>query len=214
MSDLFRKINTLLKSNLNDVIGERKSGEAPRRSFVAGKGIDREIGVLRQRINDAVAHENRLEAHVQAVHEEIARFDQKADEAVRQGSEAQARYLIDQMQRAKQRLRLAEADLAEHQLVTQELIQRVNLLEAAVAENKAQQAVEPSPSGAILEQPVQVLSEVLKETREKITSLIEASPPLPVQEESPSSVLDGEPPAHDPTIEDDLEARRQRLSKR
>lgn len=212
MSDLFKKINTLLKSNLNDVLSDKREVGSGRRAVVPGKEIDREVAALRDRINDAVAYENALQSRVQTLQEEVSRLDQKADEAVRQGSESQARYLIDQLQRAQQRLRMAEADLSEHQLVTQELIQRVNQLDAVVAENKRQQELaSPPPAG---EPPVQVLSDVLKEVREKIAGQANADPAESMQGEAAPAPLQENPPPTTQTIEDDLEARRQRLSKR
>ncbi len=209
MSDLFKKINTLLKSSVNDVIGDGESSDPRRRSFVLGKNIDRELGALHQRINEAVAYEGTLQAKVAAVQDEIARLDGQADEAVRQGNEAQARYLIDQMKRSEQRLRMAESDFREHQLVTQDLIQRVSALEMAVAEAKHAQANQST-------QPIQdsaaPLLDVLKNTREKIAGMDDL---LSAQEEINTSLMDKDTSSVSPnSIEDDLAARRDRLSKR
>jgi hypothetical protein len=58
---------------------------------------------------------------------------------MQRGDDGTARYLIEQMHRTEQRVTLAQADLREHQRATQELIQNVNVLDAAVAEARRQQ---------------------------------------------------------------------------
>jgi phage shock protein A len=195
MDDLFKKLNVLVKSSLNDLLGEGSSRPAtsPQR---LGKGIDREIAALRQRVNDAFAYEEELKARISTLEGEVARFDQQADEAVQQRREEQARYIVEQMQRAQQRLTMARADLREHQLVAQELLQRVNTLDAYVAEaRRAQQDAAESASGG--------LADTLRTMREKLSKEV-----LPRQETTP------DPEAPDErAVEDDLERRRQRLSK-
>src|SRR5215213_8718878 len=135
MSDLFKKLNILVKSSLNDLIGD--PGSTRRRPLTPahlGKDIDREIAALRQRINEALDYEDGLKQRVQQLQDEVTRLDQQADGAVASGNDDNARYLVEQMQRAQQRLTMAEADLRDHRLVTQELITRVNTLDAAVAD--------------------------------------------------------------------------------
>jgi hypothetical protein len=196
MNDLFKKLNVLVKSSLNDLIGEGSSrpASAPRR---LGKDIDREVAALRQRVNDALDYEEELKSRIRMLEDEVARFDQDADEALRQRREEQARYIVEQMQRSQQRLTIARADLREHQLVAQELMQRVNTLEAYVAEAKrAQQEVSETTAAG--------LADTLRSVREKLTREAQPSPDSVEQHQSPDRQA----------IEDDLERRRQRLSKR
>jgi phage shock protein A len=225
MADLFKKLNTLLKSSINDVIGDQKSSDPRRRGFVLGKDIDREVNHLRQRINEAVAYENNLQAKVLSIQDEIARLDEQADDAVRAGNDAQARYLIEQVQRTRQRLVMAESDVREHQLVTQDLIQRVNLLEAAVADARRsqQQSAPPASSSTAPEMPAELsnvaplersmnaLSDVLRDAREKITGMNDT---LNAQQEVQEALNPVEPVTSQAEIDDDLAARRERLSKR
>lgn len=196
MDDLFKKLNVLVKSSLNDLVGEgttRRASSPPR----LGKGIDREVAALRQRVNEAFAYEDELKARISTLENEVARFDQQADEAMQQRREEQARYIIEQMQRAQQRLTMARADLREHQLVSQELLQRVNTLEAYVEEaRRAQQETAESASGG--------LASTLRSAREKLAK----ETPLPEE----TAIPDREAP-DERAIEDDLERRRQRLSK-
>lgn len=194
MDDLFKKLNLLVKSSLNDLVGEGTSRSTPRR---LGKDIDREVAALRQRVNDALDYEQELKTRIAMLEEEVARFDQQADEALRQQREEHARYIIEQMQRSQQRLTMARADLREHQLVTQELMQRVSTLEAYVAEVKrAQQDALETASGG--------LAETLRSVREKLGREITSSQESIEEPRAPDAQA----------IEDDLERRRQRLSKR
>lgn len=202
MSDLFKKINLLVKSGINDILGEatgtrRRSESIPK----SGKALDREIKTLRQRINEAVAHEDSLQARVNSLQTEIEQFDRQADEAVRQGNEAAARHLIEQMQRAQQRLAMASSDLGQHQLVTQDLIRRVNQLEALVADSRRQQAappdVPPESSAQVDKQDEAVSRRTHTSHTTRTSSLGESAQEAPSQSD----------------IEDDLSARRQRLSK-
>ena len=196
MDSLFKKLNVLIKSSLHDIVSDessRPAASAPR----LGKDIDREIAALRQRVNDAMRYEDDLKARIRMLEDEVARFDLQADEAMESRRDEQARYLVEQMQRAQQRLTMARSDLREHQLVAQELIQRVNTLEAYVAEARRQQPSAPeTTSGGI--------ADMLRLAREKIAG--EAQ--VPQAPEAPGETVDSV------AVEDDLERRRQRLSRR
>ena len=242
MTDLFKKLNTLMKAGLNDLLGDDLAVGAPRRKPITperlGKDVDREISALRQRVNEAVDYEGALRQQVETLASEVARWDQQADDAVAAGSDVAARHAIDQMQRAEQRLNMARADLREHQLVTQELIQRVNTLEAVVADARRQQQAEADevPPPAELERsPTKAIADVLSEARQTIASLgetiaaqerggevpreqprpTETRPDAAAAEQPPARIRDLMPPAPASTeVEDDLERRRQRLSKK
>jgi phage shock protein A len=215
MNDLFKKLNVLVRAGVNELLGSEPVTDRPRRlkPEQLGKDIDREITALRQRINEALTYEDELQARVQSVSSEVARWDQQADEAVAAGNDAAARHAIDQMQSAQKRLAMAESDLHEHRVVTQELISRVNMLEAAVADARRAQdesaPVSDESPGASLETAGQALSDVLREAREKIgamSSLINA-PQQSTPESSPESTTSTQ------SVEDDLARRRERLSK-
>jgi phage shock protein A len=214
MNDLFKKLNVLVKAGVNDLLGSESPTERPRqlKPEQLGKDIDREITALRQRINEALAYEDELQAKVQSVSSEVTRWDQQADDAVSAGNDTAARHAIDQMQSAQKRLAMAESDLHEHRVVTQELISRVNMLEAAVADARRAQdesAESEESSRSSLEAAGQALSDVLREAREKIGSMgslintPQQSTPAPAPEEiTPSQ-----------SVDDDLARRRERLSK-
>ncbi|MBC6934935.1 MAG: hypothetical protein DWB42_03760 [Chloroflexi bacterium] len=223
MNDLFKKLNVLVRASVNEVLGEDHAiGGARRRPLSPeklGKNIDREIASLRTRINEALAYEDELQRRAQTLQNEVAQWDRQADDAVAAGNEPQARRAIEQMQLAQQRLAMAEADLREHQLVTQELIQRVNQLDAAVADaRRAQEAEqpEPSPPQAAVEEAqyprVPSLSEVLREAQDKIAHMGDIISAKEEVQTPPPSVQAAEV-ADEQRVEDDLTARRQRLSK-
>lgn len=195
MDDLFKKLNVLIKSSLNDLVGD-SSAQRSSRSPRLGKDIDREIAALRQRVTDAYTYEDELKARIATLQDQIARFDQEADAALEQHRDDQARYIVGQIQRAQQRLTMAEADLREHQLVTQELVERVNTLEAYVAEAKRVQANE-------LETPAGGLADLLRTGRERLAR--DTTP-------APGDTL-ADTPGSEKSVDDDLERRRQRLSK-
>jgi phage shock protein A len=222
MSDLFKKLNVLVKTALNDALGEVSPEKLRERiaSMRAGSGLEGEVVQLRQKINDALAFEDGLQKRVTELSAEVATWDAQADAALNKGNDVNARYAVEQMKRAEQRLAMAESDLREHRLVTQELISRVNMLDAAVADAKRaeaekQVAAPPPPRAA---EPVQTvaaqvpsLGDVLRDAREKITQMsdliaaqAEVSLPTPTAEASA--------PVDEQQVDDDLAARRQRLS--
>ncbi len=222
MSDLFKKINVLVKASLNDLLGDEVSSRSRRLNPQRlGKDIDREVAMLRQRINEALDYEDTLTTQVQTLQNEVETLDRQADDAVAQGRDDAARYAIQQMQLAQQRLAMAESDLQEHRIVTQELIQRVNELEAAVADAQRAQAAaqeneaSPASAGESVEQTAGgVAADVLREMREKIQAMGDL---LNAQEEVQGSVsAAGQAGAEavEEVVEDDLARRRNRLSKR
>ncbi len=213
MDSLFKKLNTLVQATLHDVLGEgERSGETPLSPDRLGKGIDNEIASLRQRINEALAFEDQLQERVQTLRAEVQKWDEQADAAVNAGDNPTARHAVEQMQRAQQRLTMAESDLAEHQKVTQELILRVNMLDSAVADVRREQneTTGTSPVVEVSISPGQALADMLKNIRERVGQTATPSnlDERDVMPEAP------EQPASDEAAEDDLEKRRQRLAKK
>lgn len=231
MSDLFKKLNTLMRASINDALDE--AGNAARRLPLGRRGnareqLEREVETLRARINEAIEYEDELQARVASLQAQVTRLDQQADEAVMAGRDAQARHLIDQMQRVQQQLTIAQSDLASHQLVAQDLIRQVNLLEATVGDLQRQQDTSPPPadtddiptrSESLQDQDevestdaddddarVNVLTDMIRNARASIAN----QPKRPASE-----TLANEPStSNEKSISDDLEVRRQRLSKK
>ncbi len=225
MNDFFKKLNVLVKTTISDALGEAPAEIRRRLTNVRlGDDLDREVAILRGRINDALDFEDGLQKRLQAAQAEVERWNQEADQAVAAEDDVAARYAINQVQVAQQRLALAESDLHDHQQVTQELIMRVNTLESAVADARrakeqaqTEQETSPAPAettstAAPSSQPV--LSDVLKDIREKITQMGDALAAKSeiTQPPTPESKTEAEA-SDDQQVEDDLAARRQRLSK-
>jgi len=232
MANLFKKLNTLVKASVNNALGDDLAlGGSRRRQLTPqklGKNIDREIEALRQRVNEALEYEDQLKAKARSVQAEVEQWDAQADAAVAEGRDEVARHAIDQMKRAQQRLTMAESDLNEHRFVTQELMLRVNELDAAVADarraeaEKAAAAAPPPPVNAPPETPDSSLADLLRDTRERIATEANAMKDVISAWQEPGQSQPQAQPEAAPTspeiettpeVEDDLARRRERLSK-
>ena len=144
VTDLFRKLNVLVRASINEVLEDaQKAVTAPLQRIPAhrlGAGIEREVSKLREQVNHALDFENELQARVGQIQQEVTSLDAQADAAVANGQEDQARYLLERMTRAQQRMAMTEADLRDHRIAVQELILRVNELDATISEAQHAQA--------------------------------------------------------------------------
>ncbi len=202
MEDLLKKLNVLVKATLNDAL----TGDSRRNKLASPSGTkpsaiqegNQQIGQLRQRINETLAFEDELQKQIQSLQAEVADWDDQADTAVKDGDDAKAHYAVEQMQRAQERLTMAQSDLAAHERVTQELIYHVNTLEAAV-DAASQKQVDSSGADEKVSDVLRDMRDKVLELRDQITSRDEVAPE--------SSESRSEP------VEDDLAKRRQRLAK-
>jgi len=148
MNDLLKKLNTLIQAGIHDVLDEaqRVAGEPLKHipSVKLGRDIQYEVEQLRERVNSSLRHEDELVGRIQEIEDDLKRLDRQADAAVEAGDDAKARYLLERMQRAQQRLEMTTSDLKAHRLATQELILRVNQLDAAVADAKRAEETDAS----------------------------------------------------------------------
>lgn len=205
MDDLLKKLNVLVKATLNDAL----TGDS-RRSKLVSSNTDtpsavqegnQQITQLRQRINETLAFEDELQKQIQVLQAEVTDWDSQADTAVNDGDDAKARYAVEQMQRAQERLAIAKSDLAEHERVTQELIYHVNTLEAAVDATKQKQADDASSTGSD-----DKVSGVLRDMRDKVVELRDQ---LDTRGEPTETATETTPEV----VDNDLEKRRKRLAK-
>ncbi|MCC6612158.1 MAG: hypothetical protein IT320_01710 [Anaerolineae bacterium] len=202
MSDIFSKLNVLLRAGMRDLVGDDPLNLSSIRNALQpgqiGKDFEHEVAALRKKINEALDYEDMLTKRVQDLQTEADNLNEQADRAVAVGENDRARDLLAQHQRAAQRLAMAESDLKEHRFVTQELIQRVNQLESVVAEAAA---APESPAEPAAENEHNLAS-VLRQVREQV-----------VQEPAQAASSAGEKTADKAGTEADLEHRRRRLSK-
>jgi hypothetical protein len=194
MTELLKKLNILLRSSLAPT--ERRDSSLTPLSRHAEQDVNR----LRQTINEALTYEDELKARLNSLDAEVARWDAEADRAVSVNDDVNARYAVEQMQRAQMRQTIAASDLRDHQLVTQELIQRVNMLDAAVADARRAESTEPQA-------PAPSLNDVLRDARDTISTLGNAIAAKDAVSPAPDVPVDTQ------TVDDDLETRRRRLSK-
>ena len=205
MNDLLNKLNVLLRSTLTT------SGDSAKPSQLSGGGgvdLGRDALLLRQRVNEAIQYENQLQARLRTLESEVTHWDEAADIAVGKGDEAAARYAVEQLTLAKQRATIAESDLRQHQRVTEELLLRVNELEAAVADAGLSKDQGPEASldfGVVADQ----VNSLVNQFRERVSELQSTIQAREVSETA-------SPPSTPPEIEvdDDLANRRDRLSKK
>jgi phage shock protein A len=199
MTDLLKKLGTLIQARVNEVIPEALNPVTPARrrespaldGAIDLKALDRELAALRQRVNEAIDYETTLNARVTVLETEIARWDAQSNAAVMRGDDTAARDALAQHARANERLAMAQSDLNAHQLVTQDLIRRVNLLDAAIADKRMAQTAHPPASNAA-----------------------DVSTPSSAVPDAAGSPRPAAPtPSTPPNADDDLERRRQRLSK-
>jgi len=202
MANLIDKLNVLVKAGLHGVLDEdsarsrrRKKPASPAR---LGKDIDQEIAALRQQTDQALEDEDRLSVDIQALQPQIDSWDQQADQALEKGDEATARYAIRQMQLLRQRQTMQEADLAQHRFSTSELIQRVNDLEAVVAQARAHPPASPAQD---TDSSTETLSARLRQARQQVSQGVN-----PPHRDAPPAEVD------EKVIDDDLAQRRARLS--
>lgn len=181
MANLLDKLTVLVRSGVNSLVDPvRPAGR--RTPLRPGKHVDREIAALRAQIDQALDDEDRIAAEVAALHREADEWDQRADALLQANDEAGARHAIRQMQLARQRAALREADREQHRRSTSELISKVNALEALVAEARYTERTAEAP---------------------RPTERLEAAPEALAAE--PAQV-------DERTIEEDLARRRARLS--
>ena len=235
-NNFFDKLNHLVKAHINDLVSpideqiSKSRKKALARQDIRG-GLESDVKTLRARIDDALAYQDNMQAKINKLHEDKNAWDVKADKAVQDGRETDARFAIGRVQQAQREIEMLEADLQEHSYVTQELISQVNMLDGVVQEAaQADKTGEPStPEKSDVEKIGQQIVSQLDSTRRKLSDLISnytaqvtgETPPdkkhyvmgdgTPVVDEEP------QPPRQHPVsssrVDADFEARVSRLSK-
>ncbi len=191
MANLFDKLNVLMRARVRGALG----GSRQPRPKEPGPNLDREVAALRKQIDRALDDEDAQQRAIAALRAQIDDGDRRADEALRMGDEAAARHLVRQLQLDRQRLTMSEADLSAHRRETSELIRQVNALEATVAEVHQAQASQEQAAPSAADH----LAARVRAMREEAAARL--------KRESPSG-----PDVDERAVDDDLAARRARLS--
>lgn len=206
MTKLVNKLHALVRASVRGALGNDPDHRAQRRKRIrAGQAPERNITVLRERIDQALDQEDRMADEINTMQRQIAEWDQQADAALQQGNEAAARHAIRQLQLQQQRVTMLQADLDQHKLATAELISHVNELEAVVAEAEQQQAQHtdvPEPATNRVGPPSARLRDMPQAAAQSSSDSVAAD-----HSPSPAAPLEDEQ-----AIEDDLARRRKRLS--
>lgn len=196
--NLLEKLNVLLQANLHN-LSPGLSRLNPRR---AGKNLDREIAALRKQLEVSAEDEAEIEAQITAMTEAILQWDAAADEAIKAGKDAQARYAVQQMETEKRRLVILQTELDEHRQAMAALMRQLNEFESVLkAAQKAQAEVEEEAA---------TLSEAIRQARESVQAEA-GSGEVPVRVQVDVSDVDNT--NDEETISRDLDQRRSRLAK-
>ncbi len=227
MPDLLDKLNVLVRASLNSVLSGDSSTARRIPAERLGKDIDAEISALRKHIDDALNAEDAMQQRIDTANAGIADLDRQADQALMDGDDAQARYLVQQLQRQKQQAAMQQASLEDHRRATSELIERVNTLEAMVSDSRRNPPAVATPADSTTSVP---LSNMLRDAREQADQPTPqasqtASEPVPTAGRSIPIKIHRDTPPETPTVndqikaavdqakvEDDLADRRKRLS--
>jgi phage shock protein A len=212
MTGFLDKLNTLVKSSLNNFLGDTTTSRLPKVPVERlGKDIDKEIAVLRTRIDEALSEEDAIQKRIGDIQQQIANYDQQVDQALERGDEATARHLLQQMQRQEQLAAMLRAELEEHRHVTSDFIQRVNTLDAIVSDARREQQAAPGSQQEPARTPGAVLSNLLRDARERFENTLSTTTQR--EEAPPAAPDDNQRAMEDQQVEDDLAQRRSRLSK-
>jgi hypothetical protein len=148
MTDLFDKLNLLLRTSLDSFRHGLQGDAVPlpdpvspdaltnERSITA---LERQIATMRKQIDGSLNEEDDIQARLDKFNQQVVAYDKAADAALERGDEAEARRLVAQMQQQRRHATLLKAELEAHKSATSEFIERVNMLEATVADARRAQ---------------------------------------------------------------------------
>jgi chromosome segregation ATPase len=146
------KFNTLIQANVRNPLGGRRPREA-------GDNLEAEIARLREVFHAAEQDQAAVDGRIAALDEDILKWDAQADDALRAGNEAEARHIIEQIERARRKRTMMQSERDAHQRAMNQLFTQISQLEA-FAETPATETPHPS------ETPQQSLSDAIRQARE------------------------------------------------
>lgn len=151
MDSLFDKINTLVNAQINDFLGRNPRSPLARIKLDAEDAEQnprRTVQSLHQRLEEALKYEDEIAEKIERIRSEAVVLDEQADEMVKSGDEFAARRVLGQLQMKQQQLTIAEAELRDHRLLTQHLMQEMTTLDMALDNQERQKQQSPRPSAA------------------------------------------------------------------
>jgi phage shock protein A len=179
-NNFFDKLNTLVRAHVNNIVDpiDENTSRSRRKALARQdirRGLQDDVKTLRQRIEDALAYQEQLQGRVDKLYEEIRDYDAQADQAVSEGREEAARYAIRRMQQSQRELEMTEADLREHQLLTQDLISQVNTMEGVIEQAQPEKSESGAQAGESDESADTIGAQIvqqLDDTRQRLSELI------------------------------------------
>ncbi|MCA9915849.1 MAG: PspA/IM30 family protein [Anaerolineae bacterium] len=237
-NSFFDKLNTLVRAHVNNIVDpiDENTSRSRRKALARQdirRGLQDDVKTRRKRIEDALAYQDQLQAQVSKLYKEIQDYDAQADQAVSEGREEAARYAIRRMQQAQRQLEMTEADLREHQYLTQDLISQVNTMEGVIEQAQPEEASR-QPANTEDDESVDNIGaqivQQLDDTRQRLGDLISSytrtvtndfGDPEAAAREAAEARAKEEPNESRPVthtvdsrkVDDDLSARLARLSK-
>ena len=149
MSSIFDKINTLVNAQVNDFLGRNPKSPLARIKLDSSEIEEnprRTAQSLHRRLEEALAYEDEIEAKIQRIREEATFLDEQADKQVKSGDEFSARRALSQLQFKQQQLTIAEAELRDHRVLTQHLMQEMTTLDLALDNQERQKSQQSKPT--------------------------------------------------------------------
>ena len=243
MSSLFDKITTLVNAQVNDFLGRNPKSPLARiqlNAAEAEKNPRPSVQALRQRLEEAIAYEDELEAKIETLMRAALDLDQQVDRWLHSGDELAARRLQVQLNMKQRQLTIAESELRDHRVLTQRLMQEMTALEMALdsQDRRAETAAAPSSGksqpGSIsvsvegldsVQRPsvFDAAADKLNKTRSSLENLLNNSPvpaaPRISKQYEKFDIVDEAPDPRQPKSkprtpnEGDMKARLSRLSK-
>ncbi len=185
MSDLFDKLNVLVRSRLNAALNSSPETRNAARIDAANISLnDAETAVrtLRSEVAAALKVEDAIRKRMDTATTKMSDADQQADSALLAGDDETARRYARQVEQERRTLTAMQEELDAHRDSTAQLLDQVNQLESIVADRRAAETA-TAPQAAVPQ-----------------TSNPPAARSIPINTEPPKP-------------DDDLERRRARLSK-
>ncbi len=223
MSSLFDKLSVLVNAQVNELLGRNPRSPLARISLnqqAAAVNPRQAAGRLRQRLEEAIAYEDELQAKIDRLLQEAMDIDEQVDAALKAGDSVASRRLQGQLNAKQQQLNIAESELQDHRLVTRHLMQELNTLEMTLDEQERRGTripVEEAQPGSSVS-PSSVLASAADRFNEALGGIERSLPKAPAREAKPTryQIVDEAPDPRQPKPQgkdaSDMNRRLSRLS--
>jgi len=182
------KFNTLIQSNVRNALSSSGRREA-------SDNLEEEIARLREVFEAAEQDQAAVDERIAALDADILQWDAEADDALRAGRDAEARHIIEKIERARRKRTMMQSERDDHQRAMNQLFTQISQLDAF-----ADQPTAETPHRS--DTPQQSLSDAIREARKAAQA---SSHRIQVEAEDESDASEA--------VDQELAARRARLAK-